>query len=256
MICIAEGGNKYLGVLIGGQSYIVVDENGKAIRCTSSRYPEVNVNYPANCNGEITFNGTLDVPAGYEIRTMLISHTSCSMQDDEMAMTIKLELPETIGSWYAEREHKHVLPNSQGNLGLPLFQWQSVDVHPVSLGSLEIDEALDPALVVVYSDGSKKVVVNYNDPSVYKTASNGGTGFDVTEGCDELMPYEESLPDGYTGDTVEGTFYWGNCSMSGGAPQGFIIMEFDDYQASYDASGNVQISDLSTPLADWVITEQ
>lgn len=129
-------------------------------------------------------------------------------------------------------------------------------INPVSLSSVEVDPALDPALVVVYSDGSKKVVLTDSDNRKYKTAAGTATGFDVTDGCDSIKPYDEELPAGYDGDTIVGNFNWSSCQMNGDAPQGEIIMEFDDYVAKYDATQNEEDTFLPATLADWVINEQ
>lgn len=95
-----------------------------------------------------------------------------------------------------------------------------------------------------------------NDNAVYKTANQSATGFMVSDGCSNIRPYLEDLPSGYEGETIEASFYWGNCQMDGNVPKGAIIMEFDDYQAVYDASENQEDTNLEAPLADWDIREQ
>lgn len=129
-------------------------------------------------------------------------------------------------------------------------------IKPVSLSNIEVVAGYDPALVVVYSDGSKKVVLTDSVNRKYKIAAGTATGFDVSDGCDSITPLDQELPAGYDGDTVVGNFYWSSCQMDGDAPQGKIIMEFGDYVAEYDATENEEDTFLPATLADWVINEQ
>lgn len=112
-------GSKYYLHFWDGQRWsLMCDVNtGKAIRCTSQGITHIDIK--ANCSQGIAWSADAleAVHAEHEIDAEL-SWGSCSLDDDEMIMTMTL----AMGDCMAISRETHVLVNSQGGYLIPVWE--------------------------------------------------------------------------------------------------------------------------------------